>query len=233
MSQLEQVSIESGPGTGKGRKMSTATGRKSQAERSARMQERILTATLDCIHNYGFQNVSTNVVVRHAKISRGALLHHFPTKESLIAASVELLLEEEIALVREKAGAYHNHELTIDDFVDFLWERFSGRLFMITIDFLSSARTDPALREAILPHSLGFHKSLNEIWSQFFAIKGSQPAEIELLLNTTLCLMRGMGVQTIVRSDSQYFDSITDYWKRLLRETLKDAVPMPAIRVVK
>lgn len=213
--------------------MSTKSERKSQAERSAQMQERILTATLDCIYDYGFQNVSTNVVVRHAKISRGALLHHFPTKESLIAASVGMLLVDEIALVREKADAYHNHELTIDDFVDFLWDRFSGRLFMITIDFLSSARTDPALREAIVPHSLGFHNSLNEIWSQFFVTKGSKPAEIELLLNTTLCLMRGMGVQSIVRSDSLYFDSITDYWKRHLRETLKDAVPMSGIRVVK
>lgn len=230
---MEYVSIDSDLNSGKGRKMSTKSERKSQSERSAQMQEKILTATLDCIYECGFQNVSTSVVVRHAKISRGALLHHFPTKESLIAASVQMLLADEIALVREKAGAYHNHELTIDDFVDFLWERFSGRLFMITIDFLSSARTDPALRDAILPHSLGFHNSLNEIWSQFFVTKGGKPAEIELLLNTTLCLMRGMGVQTIVRSDSLYFDSITDYWKRHLRETLKDAVPMPAIRVIK
>jgi AcrR family transcriptional regulator len=203
--------------------------RKTQAERSALMRHKILSSTLDCIFKLGYQNVSTNVVVQHANISRGALLHHFPTKEALIAASVEMLLEDEIKLVRQKAGAYRENALTIDDFVDFLWERFSGRLFMITIDFLSRARTDEALREAIIPPSLNFHKSLNEIWSKFFVLNKSSSAEIEVLLNTTLCLMRGMGVQSIVRKDSEYFTSIASYWKHILRDSLTGAKPLSLV----
>lgn len=194
--------------------------RRTQAERSERTIGLILTATLDSIYELGFVKLSTNEVARRAGISRGAMLHHFPTKEALISAAVEKLLDEEILQVRLMAGAYQKKELTLEDFVDFLWERFSGRLFMITIDYLSVARTDDAIRAAIQPVSLQFNKSLNEIWTQFFLRKDKSAHDVEVLLNTTLCLMRGMGVQTIVRKDKDYFNAIIRFWKTKLREAL-------------
>ncbi|MCG8493834.1 MAG: TetR/AcrR family transcriptional regulator [Sneathiellales bacterium] len=189
-------------------------------ERSTRMKEKILKATLDCIYEYGFNQASTTEIVKRAKVSRGAMLHHYPVKETLIAAAVGKLLEDEIADLRKIAAAYAEGHKTIDDFVDYLWERFSGRLFMITIDFLSNSRTDEKLREALIPVSLNFHDSLNEIWLQFFNHQKKSPEEIRLLLNTTLCLLRGMGAQTIIRKDKAYFDEIIENWKSLLHSLL-------------
>ena len=193
-----------------------------QEIRSAKMQQRILLSTLDCIHDLGFQNASTVEIAKRAGVSRGALLHHFPTKESLIASAVEHLLDQEIVDLRKIADAYSNQELSIDDFVDYLWERFSGRLFMITIDFLSSARTDETLRNAIIPISKKFHTSLNETWEQFFQYRKVPPKQVQDLLNTTLCLMRGMGVQTIIRSDEEYYNTMISGWKSILLNLLDD-----------
>ncbi|MFT6779469.1 MAG: AcrR family transcriptional regulator [Paraglaciecola sp.] len=188
--------------------------------RSARMREKILSATLDCIQEIGFKNSSTPEICRKAGVSRGALLHHFPTKEVLIANAVEKLLKEEIQDLYRIGDAYSHHELTIEDFVDNLWERFSGRLFMITIDFLSSARTDEKLRKAIVPVSLDFHTSLNKLWLRFFKHPNMSADQVQLLLNTTLCLMRGMGVQTIIRNDPEYYDHMRNYWKSFLHTQL-------------
>ncbi len=193
-----------------------------QEVRSAKTRRKILTATLDSIFEDGFQRASTTEIVRRAGVSRGALLHHYPTKEKLIAAAVQHLLETEIADIRRVAGAYAEKQLTIDDFIDDMWRRFSGRLFMITIDFLASARTDEKLREAVMPVSLQFHRSLNEIWSQFFVNKTVAPQKIQVLLNATLCLMRGMGIQTIVRKDPQYFMEMQETWKDVLRALLSE-----------
>jgi AcrR family transcriptional regulator len=189
-------------------------------EKSARMRKRILEATLDCIYEDGFNNASTTEIVKRAGVSRGAMLHHFPTKEILIATAIEKLLKDEIADIRKRAIAYAEGQQTIDDFVDYLWTRFSGRLFMITIDFLSSARTDEKLRDAVIPVSLNFHDALNEIWLQFFKHNRQSPEQVRILLNTTLCLMRGMGAQTIIRKDKQYFDEIGENWKKLLHSLL-------------
>jgi len=199
----------------------TATVRPTKnAERSAKTREKVLQATLDQIYECGIQASSTTEIVKRAGVSRGAMLHHFPAKEHLIATAVEKLLEDEIALIRQEAEAYASHEKTIEDFVDFLWERFSGRLFMVTLDFLSSARTDDKLRNAVIPVSLHFHESLNEIWMQFFPHKKMSSDQVQKLLNTTLCLMRGMGVQTVIREDPAYFEGIRDYWKQILHSQL-------------
>ncbi len=198
-----------------------------QAARSLKMRERVLNATLDCIFEDGFQKASTTEIVKRAGVSRGAMLHHFPNKEILIASAIEKLLDDEISFIREIAVAYSRHEKTIDDFVDFLWSRFSSRLFMITLDFLSSARTDEKLRDAVIPVSLHFHEGLNEIWKQFFHYENSSPEKVQTLLNTTLCLMRGMGVQTVIRSDDAYFDSIRSCWKQILHSQLDEDPPSP------
>ncbi len=194
----------------------------TQDMRSARTRRKILEATLDSIYEDGFQKASTTEIVRRAGVSRGALLHHYPSKEALIAAAVEFLLDAEIADIRKVAVAYAEKQLTIDDFIDDMWRRFSGRLFMITIDFLASARTDEKLRQAVIPVSLQFHRSLNEIWSNFFVNRTTAPQKVQVLLNTTLCLMRGMGVQTIVRKDPQYFMEMQEGWKEILRVLLSE-----------
>lgn len=193
-----------------------------QEKRSALMRDRILIATLDSIYDVGLHNTSTNVVTHMAGVSRGALLHHFPTKEILIASAVERLLDAEITDIRKIADAYSNNELTIDDFIDDLWQRFSGRLFMVTMDFLSSARTDSKLQDAIAPISLKFHASLNDIWTQFFTYRGLSQERVQVLLNTTLCLMRGMGVQTIIRDDPSYYNNMISAWKEILHSILDE-----------
>ncbi len=194
-------------------------------ERSTKMRERILNATLDCIHENGFQKASTTEIVKRAGVSRGAMLHHYPVKEILIASAFEKLLDDEIRDLREVAGAYAKKQKTIDDFVEHLWSRFSGRLFMITLDFLSSGRTDEKLRDVIIPVSLNFHQSLNEIWLQFFKYDSISPERVQVHLNTTLCLMRGMGTQTVIRKDDAYFREIIENWKLILHGVLDEKTP--------
>src|SRR3954464_14398836 len=67
--------------------------RRSNAERSAATQARLLDATIDCLVERGWAATSTTEVVRRAGVSRGAQVHHFPTKEDLVLAAIEHLLE--------------------------------------------------------------------------------------------------------------------------------------------
>ena len=194
----------------------------NQEMKSARTQTKIMIATLDCIYEIGLHKTSTIKITKKAGVSRGALLHHFPNKEILVSSAVNYLLETEIADIRKVADAYAHEEMTIDDFIDNLWERFSGRLFMITMDFLSVARTDDKLRDAISPISLKFHASLNEIWTQFFTPRGVAEEQVRALLNATLAMLRGMGVQTITRDDKEFYDGMISVWKSTLHGILDE-----------
>ena len=52
------------------------------------MRARLLDATVDCLVEHGFSHTSTTLVSERAGVSRGAQLHHFPTKNDLVVAAV-------------------------------------------------------------------------------------------------------------------------------------------------
>jgi AcrR family transcriptional regulator len=62
-----------------------------QAQKSAMTRDRILDAAINCFINLGYTNVTTAKVASTAGVSRGAMLHHFPSKTELIQAAVEYL----------------------------------------------------------------------------------------------------------------------------------------------
>ena len=37
-----------------------------------------------------------------------------------------------------------------------------------------------------------------------------------MILNMTLCLLRGMGVQTVLRRDPEYYDGMLAVWRDIL-----------------
>src|SRR5687767_4439256 len=65
-----------------------ATHRRSQEERSAATRERLLDATVECLVDLGYAKTTTTEVVRRAGVSRGAQVHHFPTKADLVQNAV-------------------------------------------------------------------------------------------------------------------------------------------------
>src|SRR3954469_995273 len=73
-----------------------AATRRSNAERSASTQNRLLDATIECLIERGWAGTSTTEIVRRAGVSRGAQGHPFPSKEALVLAAVEHLLTRRI-----------------------------------------------------------------------------------------------------------------------------------------
>ncbi len=48
------------------------------------------------------------------------------------------------------------------------------------------------------------------------------------MLNATLCLLRGMGVQTVLRDDPDYYRRLLRFWKSILREQDRSRAASPA-----
>lgn len=193
-----------------------ATAPRTQAERSQSTQKRVLDATLDVIMDYGLRDASTVLVCRHANISRGALLHHYPTKEALLQEALRHLLKDEIDSLMRMVDEVDAGNLDVHGFLAVLWEHFSGRLFMISLEYIVAARTDPAIRKALTTVALEFNWSLDEVWERLMAHSRLEPRERRLALNATTCLMRGMSAHGIWRDDPQLFEDMLEFWKETL-----------------
>lgn len=197
----------------------TARPRRTQEERSADTRRRLMEATLDGLLDAGYGRLTTSDVADRAGVSRGALTHHFDNKDDLVAQSVDHLLAETTAEIRELAGQVGDGRLSLGDFLDRLWAMFSGRLFFVTLEHVTESRHNDVLRERLVPVVRAFHEELDETWREFFRGSDLPAGEVEAALNATLCLMRGMGVQTVLRRDPAYYDGLIGYWRHHL-ETL-------------
>lgn len=189
---------------------------RQQQARSVATYERLIGATLDVIHAVGYHAATTQEIAERAQVSRGALLYHFPARADIILAAMERLLDDGTAEIRAVARRVQKGELSLEGFVGFLWELFSGRFFYLSLEMITEARNDADLRERMMPVVKRFHEALDATWVEFCNPEMRTPREARIILNLTVCLVRGMGVQTVLRQDPGYFTDMIEAWKTLL-----------------
>lgn len=124
------------------------TGR-TQEERSAAMRERLLDATIDCLVEYGYSGTTTTRVAERAGVTRGAQVHHFPTKTDLVTAAVRHLAQRRAELAFAEMDRLSESTDPVGDTLDLLWEIHQGPLFAASTELLLAARTDPELRAQV------------------------------------------------------------------------------------
>src|SRR5689334_19042183 len=103
--------------------------RRTQEERSAATRALLLEATLDSLVDVGYARLTTTDVADRAGVSRGAQLHHFPTKAELVTAAMAHLFDKSDrqfrrAFARLPAGADRGAGA-----LEILWTLVSGRTF--------------------------------------------------------------------------------------------------------
>ncbi|MBS8227952.1 TetR/AcrR family transcriptional regulator [Vannielia litorea] len=196
--------------------------RRAQA-RSIATRKKLIEATLDEILAKGYNSATTNDFASRAGVSRGALLHHFPARSDIIVAAMEHLLRDATAEIRDVAAKVARTEVTLGDFVEFLWDMFSGRVFYLSLEFINEARTDGELRAQMMPVVKDFHAALDSIWREFQKQADGGPQATLTALNMTVCLVRGMGVQTVLKDDPAYFRTMLETWKTILPHMLEAA----------
>jgi len=119
--------------------------RRSNVERSAEMQKRILRATIDCLIAFGYAELTTTMVADRAEVSRGAFLHHFRTKEDLVLAAVEHLFDVRNAQFRAAFAQIPAGADRPSAALDILWEIVGGDTFYAWIELAVAGRTDERL----------------------------------------------------------------------------------------
>ncbi|WP_131754902.1 TetR/AcrR family transcriptional regulator [Actinomadura fibrosa] len=130
----------------------TASGRvrRRQEERTAATRRLLLDATVACLVEYGYHGTTTTRVVERAGVSRGAQVHHFPTKNELVLAAVQHLAARRAAEFAERGlGELRRSADPVGDLLDLVWEAHQGPLFEASMELWVAARTDPELREQV------------------------------------------------------------------------------------
>jgi AcrR family transcriptional regulator len=200
------------------RALSGPANRRSQKERSAGTSARLMHATIDLLHDRGLNRVSTAEIARAAGVSRGALTHHFPSREAIITAAVADMLAAATRDLHRFAEAFVERGGSSDEIVDYIWRMMSDRLFYVTMEYLPEARHNDAFRADLVPMVRDFHAGLDAVWNALALRTGVDPDHARIVMNTTMCLVRGMIAQTILRQDARYYADMLSFWKAQMRQ---------------
>src|SRR5437868_13009061 len=115
----------------------------TQAERTASTRARLLDAALDVLTEQGYAATTTIEVAKRAGVSRGAQLHHFPTKAELLTAAVYHLCERRTAEFRKAFADAEAGADRLETAIDLLWSMFRGPTFVAWVEVWVASRTDP------------------------------------------------------------------------------------------
>ena len=128
----------------------TPTTRRSQAERSASTRQALLDATIACLVEDGYAKTTTSRVAERAGVSRGAHLHHFQTRQALVAAAMEHLAERRgehlLAAAENLPGGPRAARRGASTCCG---RGYASPLYQAALDLWTHARTDPELRERL------------------------------------------------------------------------------------
>src|SRR5262245_50397043 len=103
--------------------------RRTQEERSASTRARLLDATVASLIDSGYAGATTTDVCPRAGLSRGAQLHHFPTRADLVVNAVAHLAKRRADEVRRELDDAPGAGDRLARALDALWASFSGPLF--------------------------------------------------------------------------------------------------------
>ena len=152
-------------------------------------------ATIQLLAELGYAETTIAGVAQNAGFSKGAVQYHFPTKEELIAATVEHLL------MRTVSSASQSYE-SVDSALLNAWQRLvNTSAYRALLEVLNAARIDRKLRLRISAELVAWGKNLDQQSLTIYQSANEQlpahegDAEVVMLLNTTRSFMRGLLTQ--------------------------------------
>ena len=197
--------------------------RRSREQRTSDSRARILDAAVGCLVESGYAGTTTLTIQARAGVSRGRLLHHFPSKETLLVAAAQHIATSRFASDGLSAAdlpdsATHPVE-RLDRAVEVMWSTYQQPYFWASVELWTAARTDPALAAALLPAERRLGAAIKQTVDAVFDAFTEAPL-YPVVRETLLTSMRGVALTYGFDPRDPVTDPHLDQWKQLAHTLL-------------
>jgi AcrR family transcriptional regulator len=191
--------------------------RRTQEERSATTRAALLDATIECLVEYGYANLTTTRVVERAGVSRGAQVHHFPTKAELVSEAVRHLAGKRIEeFLQTMPRLPPTTEKKVSRILDLIWEVHTGPLFEASLELWVAARTDPELRASLAAVERDVAQTVASVGPSLFPEVASR-AHFEADVDSAMAAIRGLALMRFIDEE----ENVERRWRRTKRRMME------------
>ncbi len=188
-----------------------------QAQKSASTRNMIIEAAIRCFVELGYGQTTTTRIAEMAGLSRGAMLHHFPSKIDIVRAAVEYLHAKRLKAFRNSIGSIPADADRVSYAVESYWRHINHPWFMAFFELSVAARTDSELRDILMPAQRAFEREWDLTAREIFP-EWEDPDAFELALDLTRCLMEGMAMSFMTHDPSERDRRLLAYLEHKLHE---------------
>ena len=196
-----------------------------QQTKSQNTRNSILDAAIRCFYRFGYNNTTTEKIANEAGVSRGAMLHHFPSRADLIKAAVLHLNEKRLEMFKREESSVQNDatHTRIEEGIDTYWAQLNTPYFVVFHELQIAARTDPELCAVLVPAI----EELDRAWAvsvrEIFPDLAVSP-EIIRANWLTLLLLEGMAANLYTRRLNKVSGDLLAWLKTELRRSFNDVL---------
>src|SRR5580765_2084769 len=175
------------------------------------MRARLLDATVELLVERGFAGTTTTLVSERAGVSRGAQLHHFPSKNDLVLAAVDHVMAARDEAIEQMTVRPGDVKAALRVLADYM----TSPVFVAALELWVAARTDPELLSLVAPFEQRIGRETHRVAVRILGADESRPGVRELV-QATLDMIRGLGLAATLGDDSRRRRRILDRWAIVL-----------------
>jgi AcrR family transcriptional regulator len=195
-----------------------------RAARRDATRQRILRAAVDLLVERGLAATTTVEVQRAGGFSRGALLHHFPTREAMLGATIRTLMERNEAAVRQADAEVSADLDRVERAIRVLCASVVRPAFVAELELWAAARTDTALRNVLRREEKRARMELYRVVGEVFGPDLVSAERYPLVASLTVQFLRGLAISDVLR-DERSAGRLVAGWADVARAMLEGRVP--------
>lgn len=198
--------------------MNDLTVERGRISRGEETRRKLLRAAVDSLGGNGFASTTVDVLMQATGVSRGSVLHQFPTRLDLIVASAEFamagMLDETIARIREIEPPARKLEML----AEVVWEVHRSVSATALTEVLLASRWDRDLALRLIPLVEQVETQIDALVGQLADAAGVTERHAVLAWGRLLIAgMRGLVVEFMLRPDREMVIAALDLLKRQYR----------------
>lgn len=167
--------------------------RKTQAERSAATRQVLLDAAIKCLFEHGYGTTTTILVAEEAGVSRGAMLHQFPSKADLMTFVVEAVFADEVKQYSKLLKGLDDPRERLMAYPMAVWKLQSRPEGVAVLEIFQGSRSDTVLAKKLKPVQAKIDKAA------ISALESEFPAGVSIpLLQLIVGVARGLAISQVI-----------------------------------
>ena len=172
-----------------------------QAQKSLATRQRLLDATIESLVKNGYFGTSTVKVAQGAGVARGTMLHHYPTKDSLVLAALEEVLIRRLDAFSEQLSRLDPRDLKV--LMVTLWEALKGPTFHAWLELAVASRTHPPLAEGLRPLMKRFDTRVMRLVETRLPLDLLRPFDLKVAVGIGFSAFNGLALDRLQMSSEE------------------------------